>query len=607
MAKVTGIKGINISKSSVLRNGKKTGADEGTRDTADGTTRDTSKGSGGKGVLDAAMIKMLLGQTELLNKKAQQIEQNMKVAAIKEADRQKREEEYWRKQEEFKEKQKERKFDEAYNKIDNGIVNSILAGFLGPAGVLLGKGLNKAGVPLEKYGKKTIRGTGGLIKTGLEKLFGRRSNSSKEGSEEDSNSAVGVNRREEAARPVNELKATVQTGFDKVLDRMGGGHRGDDKKEEGWLDKLLKGLLPFLPFLGGLLSGYKPLKDFGLKFLIKRFGKAINGAIKLLAKLGGKLWNVIKKPLAKIGGKIWKVLKGPLSKIGSKLWKFIKSPLVMGASLLKGAFGRVGRAIMNSGVGRALKSVGRAIINSGLGRILKSVGNTLLKAGRSLVSKITGKVVSKAGAKVASKVGAKAATKTAAKTVTKAATKGTAKAAGKGLLKKIPGVSTLAGLWFGAERAMKGDWKGAGLEVLSGVLGNFAGLGTAASVGIDAYLLAKDVKRDLAEAKNEGEMESEVENLPQNHAPEVTSEGSYDTEEPSNSSYQMQSELLDKQDEILNALNQIEYNISPEVQKSVDMSYLNNAQRMFDRPPEGMDYGEDYSPISNPMSNPFGR
>jgi hypothetical protein len=106
MAKVTGIKGINISKSSVLRNGKKTGADEGTRDTADGTTRDTSKGSGSKGVLDAAMIKMLLGQTELLNKKAQQIEQNMKVAAIKEADRQKREEEYWRKQEEFKESKK---------------------------------------------------------------------------------------------------------------------------------------------------------------------------------------------------------------------------------------------------------------------------------------------------------------------------------------------------------------------------------------------------------------------------------------------------------------------------------------------------------------------
>jgi hypothetical protein len=68
-----------------------------------------------------------------------------------------------------------------------------------------------------------------------------------------------------------------------------------------------------------------------------------------------------------------------------------------------------------------------------------------------------------------------------------------AKGVGKGLLKKIPGVSILAGLGFGAQRAMGGDWLGAGGEVLSGLLGTIPGLGTAASVGIDAALMGRDM------------------------------------------------------------------------------------------------------------------
>lgn len=71
-----------------------------------------------------------------------------------------------------------------------------------------------------------------------------------------------------------------------------------------------------------------------------------------------------------------------------------------------------------------------------------------------------------------------------------------AKGLGKGLLKtglkKIPGLSILAGLGFGAERLMGGDWKGAGLEALSGLAGTIPGIGTAASVAIDAGLMARD-------------------------------------------------------------------------------------------------------------------
>ena len=76
--KVSGIKGINISRSSVLNDGsKKTSGNDNFRDTSTGTTRDNS---GIASALDAASLKLLLGQTELLAKKAQEIEQNMQIA-----------------------------------------------------------------------------------------------------------------------------------------------------------------------------------------------------------------------------------------------------------------------------------------------------------------------------------------------------------------------------------------------------------------------------------------------------------------------------------------------------------------------------------------------
>lgn len=90
-----------------------------------------------------------------------------------------------------------------------------------------------------------------------------------------------------------------------------------------------------------------------------------------------------------------------------------------------------------------------------------------------------------------------AASEVAEEAAEKAAAKGGAKAAGKGLgksiLKKIPGVSILAGLAFGAGRLMKGDLLGAAGEVGSGIAGTVPGVGTAASVGIDAALAARDM------------------------------------------------------------------------------------------------------------------
>lgn len=67
-----------------------------------------------------------------------------------------------------------------------------------------------------------------------------------------------------------------------------------------------------------------------------------------------------------------------------------------------------------------------------------------------------------------------------------------AKMGGKSLLKKIPLLGLGAGGIFAIQRALSGDFKGAGLELASGAASTLPGLGTAASVGIDATLAAKD-------------------------------------------------------------------------------------------------------------------
>ena len=214
--KISGIKGINISKSSVLKDGsKKTSMNEGYRDTSNGTTRDSSND---RAASDAAMIKTLLGNSEYMAKKTAQIEQQMKMAATREADRQKREEYYWRKRLENDAKQEEREseknFDKYYNKIDNGVVNGVLATFLGPAGVMLGKGLNKMGVPLEDWGKKGLRYGGRAIGRGVKKVFSPLGGLWGKKNDDQNENALDVNRKEEAAQPVNKLRTSVTERLD---------------------------------------------------------------------------------------------------------------------------------------------------------------------------------------------------------------------------------------------------------------------------------------------------------------------------------------------------------------------------------------------------------
>ena len=108
----------------------------------------------------------------------------------------------------------------------------------------------------------------------------------------------------------------------------------------------------------------------------------------------------------------------------------------------------------------------------------------------------------KTGMKTSTKVASKVTSKVATKTATKVATKATTKAVGKSVLKKIPFIGLGAGLLFAGQRALAGDWTGAGLELASGAASMVPGVGTGLSIAIDAGTVARDIHR----AKNANEV-----------------------------------------------------------------------------------------------------
>lgn len=146
------------------------------------------------------------------------------------------------------------------------------------------------------------------------------------------------------------------------------------------------------------------------------------------------------------------------------------------------------RRLPKEGKARGLKG----LLSKGGGK-LKLVGGLLgaggLLGGAEAVLEDGTKTVGKAG-------GAKAAEKAVEKGLTKSVGKAGAKAVGKSVLKKIPVIGALAGLGFAAGRAMDGDWVGAGGEALSGVASIVPGIGTAASIAIDAGLAARDISKE---------------------------------------------------------------------------------------------------------------
>ena len=113
-------------------------------------------------------------------------------------------------------------------------------------------------------------------------------------------------------------------------------------------------------------------------------------------------------------------------------------------------------------------------------------------------SKLLGKFMGKGGTAAAGAAGSQATKKASSKILGKTLL--------KSAVKKIPIIGAIAGIGFGIGRLMSGDISGAAMEVASGAAGSIPGAGTAASIGIDAALAAKDIKN--AEKEIEGVTEA---------------------------------------------------------------------------------------------------
>jgi len=142
-----------------------------------------------------------------------------------------------------------------------------------------------------------------------------------------------------------------------------------------------------------------------------------------------------------------------------------------------------GRGLMRGGLGGGFgmgmglggKVGARRMMANAIGR--RGAG----RAGRRMGIALGGKLSRGLGKSLGRRLGGKA--------IGKIAGKGLAKSLGK----KIPLVGLGLGAVFAAQRAMQGDFLGAGLELASGAASTVPGIGTAASVGIDAALMAKDM------------------------------------------------------------------------------------------------------------------
>ena len=143
------------------------------------------------------------------------------------------------------------------------------------------------------------------------------------------------------------------------------------------------------------------------------------------------------------------------------------------------------------------------------------VGKTALGAGAG-VAGTTGAIA--AGKKLFGKKGADQASKTATK---KAGTKVLGKTLLKSAIKKIPIIGAIAGIGFGIGRLMSGDVQGAALEVASGAASTIPGAGTAASVGIDAALAAKDIKAAEGEIEQVTQSSGAAEVIPSSNVKDM--------------------------------------------------------------------------------------
>jgi murein DD-endopeptidase MepM/ murein hydrolase activator NlpD len=145
-------------------------------------------------------------------------------------------------------------------------------------------------------------------------------------------------------------------------------------------------------------------------------------------------------------------------------------------SLMAAGTGMIGRRGGGGGPGMGIG--GKVMARRMLGAATRRGAS---RTGTRLGAALGGKMLGGMGKKMGAKLGGKAIGKVAGGAIAKS------------LGKKIPLVGLGLGAIFAAQRAMQGDFIGAGLELASGAASTVPGIGTAGSVGIDAALAARDM------------------------------------------------------------------------------------------------------------------
>ena len=259
--------------------------------------------------------------------------------------------------------------------------------------------------------------------------------------------------------------------------------------------------------LGGIGTAYAGFKAGGQGLFKKLENQRYSSR---LSNFGAKAGGVFERGTNAVDGAVDRV-KGTASTLRTRATDFVKNRGLRAEQLLDKNGRPLAGAAKQSRIGKVMRDRITGVSESGKGMFNKAsqfIGKNTAKgttagkiaeSGMGMLSKAKG-AISKVAEKGMSKVGGKIATKGAAKIG--------AKAVGKSLLKKIPIIGAIAGLGFGAMRALQGDFVGAAGEVASGVASTVPGAGTAASFAIDAGLAARDISRAGNEDSTEGSTES---------------------------------------------------------------------------------------------------
>ena len=238
--------------------------------------------------------------------------------------------------------------------------------------------------------------------------------------------------------------------------------------------------------LGGISGAYAGFKSGGQGLFEKLENQRYS---RRLSNFGAKAGGVFQRGTNAVEGAVERV-RGTANNLRTRATDFVKNRGTSAGQLLDKNGKPVTGAARQSRIGKIYRDRIGGIAEKGKGMFSKvsTSSRNILGSAKNAISNVAQKGMSKVGGK----------------TATKGAAKIGGKAVGKSLLKKIPIIGAIAGLGFGAMRALQGDFVGAAGEVASGVASTVPGAGTAASVAIDAGLAARDMSR---EGSTEGSME----------------------------------------------------------------------------------------------------